>query len=387
MKDIVLIAPQHLLLCLLMLSFSVNGQVFRIGKDEVYSAPSEVARIASHGDVIEIQAGDYLGDTAVWDQDELTIRGINGIVHLRANGHSAENKAIWVLKGKDVVVENIEFSGAAVKDRNGAGIRFEGENLIVRKCNFHHNENGLLSGNNATSSVVIENSIFSHNGYGDGYSHNLYVGKSKKLEVRYSYFNGARVGHQIKSRAKENFILYNRISDEETGKSSYLVDIPNGGSLFLIGNLLQQGELSKNRTAVSYATENKRSYSPNIVAISNNTFVNNKRNGIFIRVDEMLEYGTISNNIFSGEGKAVKGYKASNNNYLTKDNNIFCNAEKYDYRIRKNITSNLIENYELIGSVNLLPMFEYKHTADSVSRENIERISPGAYEYQGGMCK
>ncbi len=375
------------LLWLMVYSCASYAQVFRIGEEEKYSLPSEVAEIATNGAVIEINAGEYLGDTAVWHQNSLTIRGVNGVAHLRAEGKSADNKAIWVFKGKDIVVENIEFSGATVKDKNGAGIRFEGENLIVRNSKFHHNENGILAGNNLNSSIVIEKSIFTNNGYGDGYSHNLYVGYIKKLDVRYSYFSNANVGHQIKSRAKNNFILYNRVSDEEIGKSSYLVDIPNGGSFYLIGNVLQQGKLAENRIAVSYATQNLEKFSPNIVAISNNTFINNKNNGIFIRLDVKPVSSSISNNIFFGKGKVVRGNIMMNNNLITNNKNIFCDYNAYNYRIKKVIPSYAVEKYQLIGNVDLLPMFEYKHIANYINRELSNRVSVGAHEYIGGKCE
>ena len=42
-------------------------------------------------------------------------------------------------------IENIEFRGVRVADRNGAGIRFETGRLHVLRCAFFDNENGLLA--------------------------------------------------------------------------------------------------------------------------------------------------------------------------------------------------------------------------------------------------
>ena len=78
------------------------------------------------------RAGLYAGDAAVWTQNRLTIRGRGGRAHLRADGARAEDKGIWVVKGSATTIENIEFSGAKVPDRNGAGIRLEGPGLTVR---------------------------------------------------------------------------------------------------------------------------------------------------------------------------------------------------------------------------------------------------------------
>ncbi len=58
------------------------------------------------------------------------------------------------------VVENIEFSGATVPDQNGAGIRQQGDNLTVRHCYFHGNEDGILGGGGVASEVLIEYSEY-----------------------------------------------------------------------------------------------------------------------------------------------------------------------------------------------------------------------------------
>jgi hypothetical protein len=90
--------------------------------------------VAKDGNVIEIDAGDYVGDTATWKQNNLIIRGAGGKAHLDANGHNEAGKATWVIQGNNTTLENIEFSGATVPDKNGAGIRQEGSNLTVRFC-------------------------------------------------------------------------------------------------------------------------------------------------------------------------------------------------------------------------------------------------------------
>jgi len=71
-------------------------------------------------DTIGIDAGLYRRDVCVVQPNSLTLRGVNGRAHLEAADASAQGKAIWVIKGNDVVVENIEFSGASVLDQNGA---------------------------------------------------------------------------------------------------------------------------------------------------------------------------------------------------------------------------------------------------------------------------
>jgi len=114
-------------------------QAIRVGPAQRYKMPSQAAEVAADGAVIEIDAGVYEGDVCVWRQNDLTIRGVGGYAHLKADGRSAEQKTIWVIKGRNCTVESIEFSGAAVPDRNGAGIRIEGPGLTIRCCYFHDN--------------------------------------------------------------------------------------------------------------------------------------------------------------------------------------------------------------------------------------------------------
>jgi hypothetical protein len=113
--------------------------VLRVGAQRQLERPSAAAQIARDGDTIEIDAGTYPGDAAVWRANRLTIRGVGGRAHLRADGAEAEGKGIWVIKGNDTTIESVEFSGAKVPDKNGAGIRQEGSGLTVRNCHFHDN--------------------------------------------------------------------------------------------------------------------------------------------------------------------------------------------------------------------------------------------------------
>lgn len=252
-----------------------TASIIQVGPKQKIKLPSQAAEIAMDRDVIEIDAGNYMHDTAVWRASKLTIRGVNGKVHLLSNGAVAENKAIWVIKGGDTKISNIDFIGARSVSRNGAGIRLEGTNLLVENCAFRENENGILAGPNSDSSIVINNTEFGHNGFGDGYSHNLYVGALKKLTITKSYFHHARVGHQIKSRAAVNVIQGNRIEDGVGGKSSYLIDLPSGGVALIADNLLHQGVSAQNSTMIAYGAEDIIHHD-NSIEVRRNRFINDQ---------------------------------------------------------------------------------------------------------------
>jgi hypothetical protein len=389
-------------------------EILRVGPDREIRLPSQAAAVAGHGAVIEIDAADYAGDVAVWTQDDLVLRGVGGRPHVRAEGASAEGKAIWVVRGRRTTVENIEFSGARVADRNGAGIRLEGVGLNVSGCYFHDNENGILTGAAADSHVVIERSEFARNGHGDGQSHNIYVGRIGSFTLRFSHVHHARVGHNVKSRALENRILYSRIHDGEDGTSSFAIDLPEGGEATVMGNVVQQGPAAENSTIIAFGNESDGAGNPGRFYVVNNTIVNQRHNGIFIG-NRTRKDARVYNNVFSGPGMLVSGHAMFAGNVVTRSfswkdrlvnvftggrqvfdgleeagRNIvvsepgFVDPASFDFSLDRE--SPLIDKGVRPGqsaSRDLVPAWEYVHPLSARPRLVSGAIDPGAYEFSG----
>ncbi len=164
---------------------SLAAEIIQVGGASQVRTISQAAALARDGDTVVIAPGDYYGDVATWTQDSLTIRaGAGGRVRLFAAGSHAQGKGIWVVSGGKVIVEDIDFRGARVPDHNGAGIRFEKGHLVVRRCSFKDNENGILT-TGGDGTLEIENSEFGDNGDGSGSTHNLYVGSIQTLKAIY----------------------------------------------------------------------------------------------------------------------------------------------------------------------------------------------------------
>ena len=276
-----------------------TGRVLEVGPGKTYTVPSAAAAAARAGDVVAIAAGDYRGDVAIWSVDGLTICGVGGRARLFADGKSAQGKAIWVVRGADVTVDNVEFHDAKVADRNGAGIRIEGSSLTIRNSGFFDNEDGILGGDNAT--VTIDRSEFARNGYGDGFSHNLYIGHAERLVVTASWFHEAKVGHNFKSRAKETRIENSYFMDGSGGTSSYLCDFPNGGAVTLRGNAFQKGPMAQNPTAISFGAEGM-TWPVNTLALSHNTIVMTRSGGNFLALPASTQSLTLTANLLAGTG-------------------------------------------------------------------------------------
>lgn len=291
-----------LLACLTTLAFNtmVTAGTLKVGPNQTIKLPSQAAMLAQDGDIVEIEAGTYLKNATVWRANNLNLRGINGMARLLSQGTTVEGKGIWIIKGNNTTVENIEFADARAPDKNGAGIRLEGANLTVKNCLFRENENGILTGANPQSTVHIENSEFDHNGHGDGQSHNMYIGAIGKFTLQNSISRHANIGHQVKSRAAYNLIANNIIEDGPTGQSSYLIDLPSGGEAHIIGNTLHQGKHAENFTMVAYGAENLP-HSKNSLTVTNNNFKNERRASCrLIWIKPANVTATIKNNQYTG---------------------------------------------------------------------------------------
>lgn len=293
------------LLSCLIIPTLLSAKIWQVGPSRTYVKPSAVAGLVTTGDTVDIDAGEYVGDVAKWFAGNLLLRGVGvGRAHLKANGNYAEGKAIWVIKGADCRVENIEFSGCQVPDHNGAGIRQEGQNLTMVNCSFHHNEMGILTVNDGISNYVFERCEFYENGYGDGYSHNVYVGRVNSLTMRYCYSHDAKVGHLVKSRAQQNLLLYNRFT-LENGDGSYEVDLPNGGLAILIGNVIEQAPGSQNGGIVAFALEGATNTQQQL-ALAHNTILNNRFDGRFVQYGGTPQVKA-TGNLFLGKGTLIQG--------------------------------------------------------------------------------
>lgn len=278
-----------------------------VGPGEKITSLSDAARQARDGEVIEIRPGTYRGQPAVWTQDKLIIRGAAERPVMLADGKSAEGKAIWVVRGGRVLIENVEFRGARVPSLNGAGIRFEKGHLVVRACAFFDNEMGLLTANHADMSLEVVDSEFGDAPHTQGDLHHLlYVGAIARFSLRGSRFANGYLGHLVKSRARENHILYNMLVDGAGGKASYELEFPNGGVAYVIGNTIGQSAGTDNPKMLSFGAEGAR-WPENALYMAHNTLINDFHAGSFVHVWSDKLAGDVEvwllNNLLVGNGE------------------------------------------------------------------------------------
>jgi len=412
---------------LLSLTASANATTWYVGPTRTYKTPCAVSTLVANGDTVYIDYSPsnapgvgYYDDSCVWRANNLSLIGVldsngkrpvlnaAGLTDTATTGHIAFHQGIWLIFGSNATVENMEFENAGVSSDdggNGAGIRSSGVNLSVINSYFHDNQDGILESNIAGSNIVIENSEFYKNGNDDpnssgyGQTHNLYIGHCASLTFVDSYSHAANIGHVLKSRAAVNYILYSKLTQENGDQSSIEIDLPNGGTSYVIGNELQKGPNEGNDHFVSYREEGPNPNNPGQdLYVVNNTFVNQLGDNATYVTDRATTVGALlENNIFYGGGTItdqttptpteITNYSVSN------DPSMFVNIDKLKYDLTASAGSPPIDSGTTPGlsteGYALTPQFQYIQHGDAAGNFECQQarttvngiIDIGAYEY------
>lgn len=210
----------------------------------------------------------------------VTVRSAGGPVIVDANGWSPSGTGIWRIDGNNAVIDGITFQceiyqtiaechGQRVGDDPGAGIRLVGSGLTVRNATFRYNDDGILTGTSKNGLIDIQNSQFYRNGHGitNGQTHAAYLSANTLIfRGNYMHSNDADAsgasGHYLKSRSAVNYVEGNRFMDLADGHASFETDFPDGGLVYVIGNLYEKGPQQDNTTFVSFHREHQNPANP-----------------------------------------------------------------------------------------------------------------------------
>jgi hypothetical protein len=274
-----------LVLALALLGASAAARTLEVGPGKRFPVPSAAARAAQPGDRVLIAPGGYR-DCAVWRAADLTIEAAGGDVVIF--GPVCGDKALFVTAAPRITIIGLTFDGAVATPGNGAGIRAEGGDLAIRRARFTHNQNGILGGPQPPGArLLITDSHFIGNGaleHGRECAHGLYAGGFALVRITRSRFEATRVCHHVKSRAAQTEIIDTEIIDGPDTRTSYLVDVPNGGNLLLANSRLRKGPRATNTTtAVAIGAEGVR-HETTSLRIEGNDFANLQPVGtVFVR--------------------------------------------------------------------------------------------------------
>lgn len=379
---------------------NLNAKTWNVGSARTYKFCSQVSSLVDDGDTVEIDDATYDNDKQVtWTKNNLYFLGIGGKPILKAGSlianDNSNGKGIFVIRGNNTTVENIEFNNSKVPDHNGAGIRQEGSNLTVRHCTFRNNEMGILQGGTISNcTILIEFCKFLNNGStsNPGYQHNVYINHIDTLIFRFNVtLDAIAEGHELKSRASNNFIMYNRISNLSSTDSRN-IDLPNGGTALILGNVIEQGPNSSNSNIIGFGMEGLTNPGPHNLFICSNTIVNRMNRGNFINVAG-IDTLQLFNNFFLGAktGGFLIGTPAqldSSNNIINNDLTVaqFIDLNNSDFHLVK--TSPAINKgiflFKFAKGHCIMPAYEFVTDSNYTLRAADNKLDIGAYEYNDG---
>jgi len=316
------------------LSRAASPVVMKVGRNQTIKSLAAAAAEARDGTRIEVDAGDYIADVAVWPQSDLTLKAVGGRVRLMAGGQSAQGKGIFVTTGERIRIEGFDFSGAVVPDQNGAGIRLERGSLHLADCSFKDNENGVLTSNDKKARLEVDDCEFGTIVRRQGQNHNMYVGAIAYLRVTGSYFHHGQLGHLLKSRAAVNHIFYNRLADGIGGEASYELDFPNGGQALVVGNVIQQSSGTQNPHLVTFGEEGYTWPNQKLQLINNTLIDMRPSGGVYLRVASGPAQVRVMNNVLAGNPRFnTDGFWQTSNNFIV-DMTGFTLASRGDFGLR-----------------------------------------------------
>lgn len=174
------------------------------------------------------------------------------------NGGACQGKAALVTAAANIVIENLDIAGIAVADGNGACFRLDQgtRDLTLRGINCRDSQDGLLGA--SAGLLLIEDSVFSGNGYADGRAHGLYISGGDEVVIRRSQILATQnAGHSLKSGARK-LTVEDSVIAALNGHNSRALDVYGGGDVVLRGNVLQQGPASDNSDMIGLALEPAR---------------------------------------------------------------------------------------------------------------------------------
>jgi hypothetical protein len=282
-----------------------RARTLQVGPDQAYKTPSAAIAAAHDGDVVDVAPGQYY-DCAVIGQNNLTLQGTGPGAVL--TDKTCQGKALLVIDGANVTIRNLTLQRARVPDQNGAGIRAEGGSLTVENTRFINDQNGILGADSPEAVIRVSGSTFEDNGVcGQSCAHAIYIGHFKLLRVEHSHFLRTHDGHSIKSRASRTEVVDNDIADGPDGTSSYLIDIPNGGSALIEGNRLEKGPHTGNPANTIMIGEEGVDRPTDSLIVRDNHFTNDQARSTTFVTNITATPVQLSGNVFQGQVRPLAG--------------------------------------------------------------------------------
>lgn len=178
-------------------------------------------------------------------------------------GTTCEDKAAFVLRGQGSTVDGLVFRGMRVGDGNGAGIRTEIGDLVVRDSTFLDSQEGILGGHPSGQKITIDHSTFAGLGQCDespSCSHSIYLSNQGSVTITNSRFERGTGGHYVKLRVPRVTIADNSFDDTKGRKTNYMIDLPEGSTGLITRNTFVQGAGKENHSGLIVVSAEAKTY-------------------------------------------------------------------------------------------------------------------------------
>jgi len=333
-----------LLLALFLSAKYVNAEhVYVDGKE--YFSLQEAKQAIKDGSKIFLKAGLYTKGIYL-DKDNIEIIGEKNVIFDDA---AIDGKAALVLKGNNILVENIECQNIYVKDLNGACIRFRGKNITIRGVYAHDSQSGIMT-SKSEGFVNIEFSRFERLGgkaKGRGYAHALYI-KADEFNLTDSrILSIGGEGSGVKSRSRKTRIERSLLASLDA-VDSRLIDVANYGELIVKHSILQQGKNSSNSQVIAYGLETKvkKVFAKNSIDITNNLFLLDREKANVIISYKQADEVIIDSNTMVGDFLYPNEFSKRNPWYISRKK---AKLQPYPYLPKISELSQLLETIHLFG--------------------------------------
>jgi hypothetical protein len=223
----------------------------------------------------------------------VTVHGVRPVIVNPPTGAANSNygqSLVYVETSSSVTIENIDIVdspsggglGKAAVYVNGAA------NLTLRNVRIagfkQHSVNGIFGTSNNTGTLLLQNVELDSNGGNGGPEHNAYINASATdpnftFAVKNSWSHSSFYGHTLKSRAQRTVVEGSYLSGETaaagTQTETYLLDVPDGGTLIARNNIFVKGFSGDNSNGASltFGVESQDPARTWGLTIEHNTFV------------------------------------------------------------------------------------------------------------------
>jgi len=327
----------------------------------------------------------------------ITINGVRPVIKLPVEGASNATLGqglIYIDKSENITIENIEiltneynkgYTGKAAIYLNG------GKNITLKNIRIdgfkNKSANGIFGTPNNSGFLLLENIELSNNGGGGGPEHNIYInasGTDNNFTVKMlgSWSHDSYYGHLFKSRAQINILEGNYFQGSRSIsgelRESWLLDIPEGGTLIARNNIFAKNFSGDNTNgaSITFGVEKKINQfdlnRPWKLNIEHNTFItfsryyDNLKHEIypmFLNKNSPIDASNlkIKNNVFVGycqtASKNIDEISYMGENYLM----LNFNEIDQNFRPRKPVMNT---ESKILGSQ------QYQHQQQTITRKS-----------------